>query len=101
PSFIGGHTPVAPSAVKAAGQVFTADGMADFVEPRALESAELDLVKQQFVDAAVRAVAAGLDGVELHAANGYLLHQFLSENTNQRTDGYGTDVAGRIRFVVE
>jgi N-ethylmaleimide reductase len=101
PAFTGNVTPVAPSAVKAAGQVYTADGMVDFVEPRALDTAELVSVQQEYVDAAKRAIAAGLDGVELHAANGYLLHQFLSENTNQRTDGYGTDVAGRIRFVVE
>lgn len=101
PSFNGGETPVAPSAIKAAGQVVGPDGMVDFVAPRALGTDELASVRDEFVDASRRAVAAGADGVELHAANGYLLHQFLSSNTNRRTDGYGTDVAGRIRFVVE
>jgi N-ethylmaleimide reductase len=101
PVYTGGETPVAPSAIKAAGQVFTPDGMADFVTPRAIETDELATVREQYVQSARRAVAAGADGVELHAANGYLLHQFLSSNTNHRTDGYGTDVAGRIRFVVE
>ncbi len=101
PAYTGGETPVAPSAVRAEGQVWTPDGMADYVTPRALETDELATVREQYVDAARRAVAAGAHGVELHAANGYLLHQFLSENTNQRTDGYGTDVAGRTRFVLE
>jgi len=101
PFYTGGEQPVAPSAVKAAGEVFTPEGQKPFVEPRAIATDELESVKQEYVDAAKRAVAAGAYGVELHSANGYLLHQFLSENTNQRTDGYGTDVAGRIRFVVE
>ena len=101
PVFTGGETPVAPSPIKPAGQVFGPDGMVDFVEPRELATDELPVVRDQFVDAARRAVAAGADGVELHAANGYLLHQFLSSNTNRRTDGYGTDIPGRIRFVVE
>lgn len=101
PYYTDGVTPVAPSAVKADGEVFTPDGQKPFVTPRAIETDELASVKQEYVDAARRAVDAGAYGVELHAANGYLLHQFLSENTNQRTDGYGTDVAGRIRFVVE
>lgn len=101
PSVIGGRTPVAPSAVRPAGQVFTGEGMADFVTPRALETAELPGVVAEYVDAARRAIEAGLDGVELHAANGYLLHQFLADNTNTRTDGYGGSVEGRIRFVVE
>ncbi|MEH3053627.1 MAG: alkene reductase [Patulibacter minatonensis] len=101
PVYTDGVQPVAPSAITADGKVFTPDGEQPYVEPRAIETAELEAVKQEFVDAAERAVAAGAYGVELHAANGYLLHQFLSENTNKRTDGYGTDVAGRIRFVVE
>ncbi|MBJ7329257.1 MAG: alkene reductase [Solirubrobacteraceae bacterium] len=101
PYYTDGETPIAPSAVRAEGEVFTPDGQAAYVTPRALETDELAGVRDQFVDAARRAVAAGAYGVELHAANGYLLHQFLSEKTNQRTDGYGTDVAGRIRFVVE
>lgn len=101
PVYTDGEQPVAPSAIKHDGQVFTPDGMEDYVTPRALETDELATVRDQYVDAARRAVAAGADGVELHAANGYLLHQFLSENTNNRSDGYGTDVAGRIRFVVE
>lgn len=101
PYYNGDQQPVAPSAVRADGEVFTPEGPKAYVEPRAIETAELEAVKQEFVDAARRAVAAGAYGVELHAANGYLLHQFLSENTNQRTDGYGTDVAGRTRFVIE
>lgn len=101
PVFTDGETPVAPSSVKPAGQVFTPDGMVDFVTPREITTDELTSLRDEFVQAARRAVAAGADGIELHSANGYLLHQFLSSNTNQRTDGYGTDVAGRIRFVIE
>ncbi|MDO9356909.1 MAG: alkene reductase [Solirubrobacteraceae bacterium] len=101
PYYTGGATPVAPSAVTPEGGTWTPDGEQAFVEPREIATDELQSVKQEFVDAAKRAVAAGAYGVELHAANGYLLHQFLAENTNKRTDGYGTDVAGRIRFVVE
>jgi len=100
-SFYTGEQPVAPSVVKADGQVFTPDGMKDYEEPRELSTDELATVRDQFVDASRRAIAAGAYGVELHAANGYLLHQFLASGTNTRTDGYGTDVAGRIRFVVE
>ena len=101
PIFNGDQQPVAPSAIKPEGAVKTGDGEVDYVEPRAIATDELESVKQEFVQAAERAVAAGAYGVELHAANGYLLHQFLADKTNQRTDGYGGDVAGRIRFVVE
>ncbi len=100
-SYYTGEQPLAPSAVTADGSVFTPDGQQPYELPREIATDELETVKGYYVDAARRAVAAGAHGVELHAANGYLLHQFLSENTNTRTDGYGTDVAGRIRFVVE
>lgn len=93
--------PVAPSAIAPAGQVFTLAGMQDFVVPRALETDELGGVIAEFVDAALRAVRAGLDGVELHAANGYLLQQFLSDSTNTRTDAYGGSPEARTKFVVE
>jgi N-ethylmaleimide reductase len=94
--------PVAPSAVKPAGQMWTdQQQMQDYPTPRALETAELPALIDEFVAAARNARAAGFDGVELHAANGYLLNQFLASNTNLRTDGYGTTVQGRIRFVVE
>lgn len=96
-----GEQPLAPSAVTAEGTVVTPEGRVPFEEPREIATDELETVKGYYVDAARRAVAAGAYGVELHAANGYLLHQFLSDKTNTRTDGYGTDVAGRIRFVVE
>jgi N-ethylmaleimide reductase len=100
-STIGGRSPVAPSAVKAAGEVFTATGQQPFSEPRELATDELAGVAAEFVDAARRAVTAGLDGVELHAANGYLLHQFLSDGVNRRTDAYGGSPENRARFVVE
>jgi N-ethylmaleimide reductase len=94
--------PVAPSAVKPAGQMWTdQQQMQDYPTPRALGTSELPVLIDEFVTAARNAMAAGFDGVELHAANGYLLNQFLASNTNLRTDGYGTTVNGRIRFVVE
>jgi len=98
---ITGLEPVAPSAIAAAGEVYTDQGMKPFEAPRALETAELPGVVAEFVDSARRAVAAGLDGVELHAANGYLLQQFLADGSNQRTDAYGGSPENRARFVVE
>ena len=96
-----GTTPVSASATRPAGQVFTPSGMKDFETPRALDQDELPGVVAEYVDAARRAVAAGLDGVELHAANGYLLHQFLADGVNTRTDAYGGSPQNRARFVVE
>lgn len=100
-SFYTGEQPLAPSAITADGSVFTPEGQQPYELPREIATDELPTVKGYYVDAARRAISAGAYGVELHAANGYLLHQFLSDNTNTRTDGYGTDVAGRVRFVVE
>jgi N-ethylmaleimide reductase len=97
-----GALPVAPSAVRPAGQVFTPEGLQDFVEPRALETDEIQDVVREFADAARLAVnEAGFDGVEVHGANGYLLHQFLAEGTNQRTDRYGGSAENRARFLIE
>ena len=97
-----GHGSVAPSAIAPEGATMhTPDGKFDVPVPRALETDELPGVIAEFVDAARRAVDAGLDGVELHAANGYLLHEFLSDGENRRTDSYGGTPENRARFVVE
>jgi N-ethylmaleimide reductase len=93
--------PVAPSAVKAEGQNFTFDGMKYFVEPRALETVEVKEIVKEFARAAKNAVDAGFDGVELHGANGYLVQQFLSDNTNKRVDEYGGSIENRARFLFE
>ncbi|MDQ6751260.1 MAG: alkene reductase [Actinomycetota bacterium] len=93
--------PVAPSAVTPAGQMFTAAGMQDMPEPRALSTEEITISVQDFRRAAAAAISAGADGVEIHAANGYLVHQFLSTNANQRGDRYGGSIENRIRFVVD
>ena len=93
---------VAPSVVPAAQQIFTdAHGLQDVETPRALEAAEIPNVIGEYAQATTHALAAGFDGVELHSASGYLPMQFLSSNTNKRTDGYGGSVQNRIRFVVE
>jgi N-ethylmaleimide reductase len=93
---------VAPSAIRAKGQMFTdAAGMVDFDEPRALETSEVPAVVAEFRQAAVNAMEAGFDGVELHGASGYLPMQFLSTGTNTRTDRYGGPAENRIRFTVE
>ncbi|MBO4139214.1 alkene reductase [Micromonospora tulbaghiae] len=96
-----GLVPVGASPVAAAGKVFTAQGPQDFVTPRELTDAEILTTIGDFAAAARNAVAAGFDGVEVHGANGYLLHQFLSTNANQRSDRWGGTVTGRIRLTVE
>jgi 2,4-dienoyl-CoA reductase-like NADH-dependent reductase (Old Yellow Enzyme family) len=92
---------VAPSAVVADGQMVTARGPVDHPAPRELASEEIAEVVREFVLAARNAVEAGIDGVEVHSANGYLLHQFLAPNTNTRTDGYGGSPEARARMTVE
>ncbi|SAL30365.1 NADH-flavin oxidoreductase/NADH oxidase [Caballeronia udeis] len=96
-----GATPVAPSAIRAAGTVFTATGPQEFVQPRALETSEIAEFVQGYRLATRNALLAGFDGVELHAASGYLPEQFLSSGTNQRTDLYGGSLANRARFILE
>ncbi|MGW5424268.1 alkene reductase [Streptomyces sp. NPDC003943] len=96
-----GLVPVAPSAVAAKGRVYTHEGPKDFVTPSELSEAEIRQTIADFANAAHNAVEAGFDGVEIHGANGYLVHQFLAPNTNLRTDAWGGTVEGRIRFAVE
>jgi len=96
-----GRLPVAPSAVKPAGQAWTDQGLQDFVTPRALSTDEIALVVEDYRQSTRRALEAGFDGVELHGASGYLPEQFLSSGTNQRDDRYGGSLANRARFVVE
>jgi N-ethylmaleimide reductase len=93
--------PVAPSAIKPAGQAFTYQGLQDFVTPRALATEELPGIAAEFAQGARNALAAGFDGVEIHAANGYLLDQFLRDGTNKRTDSYGGHVMNRARLLLE
>ncbi len=97
----GGHI-IAPSALALAGQMYSdAEGMQDYPVPAEMTLADIAATKAEFVTAAKGAIAAGFDGIELHGANGYLLEQFLSPHTNQRSDAYGGSVANRIKFVVE
>ena len=97
----GGLESVAPSALPADGKMVTAEGQVDMPTPRALETDEIPGVVEEFVTAARNAVEAGLDGVEVHAANGYLIHQFLGQSSNTRTDGYGGSPEAHARFAIE
>jgi N-ethylmaleimide reductase len=101
PDFHGGHLPVAPSAIAAQGQVFTAKGPRQMVTPRALALAELPDIVEQFRRGAENAKRAGFDGVELHGANGYLLDQFTRDGSNKRADVYGGRVENRARLPLE
>lgn len=94
--------PVAPSAIAAAGQTYGADWqLHDYETPRAMSSEEITALLKDYQLAAQNAKDAGFDGVEIHAANGYLLDQFLHDQTNQRTDEYGGSIENRLRILGE
>ncbi|HET9505696.1 MAG TPA: alkene reductase [Hymenobacter sp.] len=102
PFFHNGELPVAPSAVQPQEvKAFTGKGQEEIPTPRALETAEVKAVVEDFRKAAENAKAAGFDGVEIHGANGYLIDQFIQSSTNQRTDEYGGSVENRARFALE
>lgn len=93
--------PVAPSAIAAAGEAVTYEGMQPFETPRALRGDEIPALVADYVTAAQRARDAGFDGIEIHAANGYLLDEFLRDGTNTRSDAYGGSVENRMRLLDE
>jgi N-ethylmaleimide reductase len=93
--------PVAPSAIKADGEIYTPEGLKSYEVPRALDLGEIPDVVADFRLAAENAKRAGFDGVEIHGANGYLIDQFLRDGTNTRTDAYGGSVEHRARFLKE
>lgn len=101
PDLNGGSVPVAPSAIAIDGHAHTYRGKEPYPTPRALTTEELPAVVDEFVRAARNAIDAGLDGVELHGANGYLLHEFLAPSANRREDAYGGSPENRARFVIE
>jgi N-ethylmaleimide reductase len=96
-----GEIPVAPSAICPAGEAFTATGMQPFLTPRALEQDEIQAIVAQYARAARKSLQAGFDGVEVHAANGYLIDQFLRDGSNHRTDEYGGSLENRSRLLCE
>lgn len=97
-----GDLPVAPSPIAIQGaQHFTSQGPMDYEIPRELELSEIEQIQRDYVQAAKNAMEAGFDGVELHAANGYLPNQFLAENANHRTDRYGGSIENNARFILE
>ena len=97
----GGALPIAPSALKPKGQIFTYTGLQDFETPRAMATDEIPGVIAEYAKAAENAEQSGFDGVEIHSANGYLLDQFLRDGTNKRTDRYGGDINNRMRLLLE
>ncbi|OLS59405.1 alkene reductase [Pseudomonas putida] len=101
PSYLNGELPVAPSAIQPKGHVSLVRPITEYPTPRALETAELEDIVDAYRTAAENAKAAGFDGVEVHAANGYLIDQFLQSSTNQRSDGYGGSLENRARFLLE
>jgi len=101
PGFHNGELPVAPSAIKPAGEAVTYEGMQPFVEPRALKTEEIPDIIEQYRHAAACAIEAGFDGVEIHAANGYLIDQFIRDGSNRRTDQYGGSLENRTRLLLE
>ena len=96
-----GAQPVAPSAITPNGKAFTYQGLVDYVQPRALDVSELPGIVADYVHATKSALLAGFDGVEIHAANGYLLDQFLRDGTNKREDNYGGNIENRTRLLLE
>lgn len=100
-SLIGGAAPITASVVPYEGLAFTAEGWTQVSPARALESTEIPALIDDYVGAAKRALQAGFDGVEVHAANGYLIDQFLQDGSNRRTDRYGGSIENRARLLTE
>ena len=100
PDYHNGELPVAPSPIAPKGNAITPSGMKPFVTPRDLSIAEIQSIVEDYRHAANCALAAGFDGVEIHAANGYLIDQFLRDGSNQRTDEYGGNLENRTRFLL-
>ncbi|WP_299403930.1 alkene reductase [Acaryochloris sp. IP29b_bin.148] len=98
---LNGARPISASAIKPAGEVHTPQGKKPFVTPRAVSLEEIPGLVQDFAQATRNARQAGFDGVEIHAANGYLIDQFLRDGTNQRQDAYGGTIENRARFLLE
>lgn len=96
-----GQAPVAPSAIAAGAQVYDGEGFVAASMPRALDVAEIPRILADYAHATRNARRAGFDGVEIHAANGYLIHQFLCDGSNRRSDAYGGSIANRARFLFE
>ncbi|WP_180035436.1 MULTISPECIES: alkene reductase [unclassified Acinetobacter] len=101
PDLLNGDTPVSASAVQQAGYVSLLRPKREYVVPRPLEIAEIKSIVEQYKQSAIKAKEAGFDGVELHAANGYLIDQFLQSKTNLREDEYGGSVENRARLLLE
>ena len=101
PSFLNGEQPVSSSATTAPGSAHTYDGKQRYAEARALRADEIPTLLEEYRHAARNAMEAGFDGVQIHAANGYLIDQFLRDNSNFRTDAYGGAIENRIRLLRE
>ena len=101
PDYLGGAQPVSASATTAPGNARTNEGAKPYAESRALELQEIGQLIDDYRRAAEHAMSAGFDGVQLHAANGYLIDQFLRDGTNQRRDRYGGSIENRIRLLIE
>jgi N-ethylmaleimide reductase len=101
PDFIEGRIPFAPSALKANHYVHTPRGKKECVTPQAMTLEDIRGVEREFSEAAQHAIDAGFDGVQIHAASGYLPDQFLRDYTNRRTDRYGGSIGNRLRFLRE
>jgi N-ethylmaleimide reductase len=101
PDFLGGELPFAPSAIASEGEGHTPQGKKPFVTPKAMTQADIDTTISEYVHAAERAKAAGFDGIEIHAANGYLLDEFLRDGSNHRTDAYGGSAENRCRLLMQ
>ncbi|NJM50294.1 MAG: alkene reductase [Sphingomonadales bacterium] len=101
PDFLDGSPPVSASATTAGGYAHTPTGKKDYAQARALEIGEIARIIADYVHAAQNAIAAGFDGVQIHAANGYLIDQFLRDSSNLRTDDYGGAIENRIRLLRE
>lgn len=101
-SFLGGKPPVSASAIAINGNTHhAATGSVPYETPRALEESEIPGVVADYKNAAARCMAAGFDGVEIHAANGYLIDQFMQSKSNQRSDSYGGSIENRARLLKE